>query len=862
MKKTGNPKKLLRLNTIIIALAVLAGVIPILVAGILFSQIAEKQIQDEIKTISQEFVEQEYIRLIQLQKQINGLFVSIESNNQVIDYFSSSKVDYIASENISSIDLYQLLTRNKNNDWIESIDLVRMDGQILTSRITGSGSQLKHETIAEYIIQTRKNPAGIYYEGIKQSGSPVLPDKTRISVIKQVQPKGSSDPLEEPIGFIIVNLSTARIYESLDPYRFAEGSQLYISDGEHRILFAYDYGRVGMYLPDDLSGSLGESRKSSVNNIKGIETFLVYHTLKPSNWTILLTIPVSSISGRSTDIQKSVGFIILVTLVTAIILAFLIIPHLVKPIIQMASYLREMREGTFDWKKRVTGSQIAELDELNHWFNAYIEDEENNKSIQLALNDSEMRYRSLFENSPVALWEEDFSEVITGLEAIGVRGETLRKYLENHPDEVIQLLGKIIITDINKATLNLYGYVDKESLLNNSNNLFHRVSHNALVDELMEIQKRNPVYEVVVDNSCSDGRVIQVKLRWSVFPGHEENMDKVIVITEDVTQQIQVNKMQSAIYRISEAATSTENLQELYRSIHKILGELMPANNFYIALYDGIDGMISFPYHVDENDPHPMPKKFGNGWTEYVIRTGQSVLLSPDNILLLEELEGVKTNGTDSIDWLGVPLKIGDKIIGMLAVQTYSEGVRYSEREKDILVFVSNQIAMAIDRKRSEERLLYSSTHDTLTGLYNRGYYEEEIHRLSSGRQNPVGVIIMDIDGLKITNDKFGHAAGDELLRSFAKVLQKEFRTSDVVARLGGDEFGILLPLSSINIVKKAVGRIQNSVKSFNETNPKYQLSFSVGYYTNEESGSVSDAILMADSLMYQDKAHKRENEK
>lgn len=162
---------------------------------------------------------------------------------------------------------------------------------------------------------------------------------------------------------------------------------------------------------------------------------------------------------------------------------------------------------------------------------------------------------------------------------------------------------------------------------------------------------------------------------------------------------------------------------------------------------------------------------------------------------------------------------------------------------------------MAIDRKRNEEKLLFSSTHDTLTGLYNRGYFEEEIHRLSSGRQNPVGVIIMDIDGLKLVNDKFGHAVGDELLRSFAYVLHKEFRSNDVVARLGGDEFGVLLPLSPMNIVKKAVSRIQNSVKHYNETNPTYQLSYSIGYFTTEDSGSIAEAILMADTLMYQDKA-------
>ena len=335
-------------------------------------------------------------------------------------------------------------------------------------------------------------------------------------------------------------------------------------------------------------------------------------------------------------------------------------------------------------------------------------------------------------------------------------------------------------------------------------------------------------------------------------------MSRVIVNTADITQQIQAISVQSAIYRISQAASATENLQELYASIHLILGELMPAKNFYIALYDGDEGMISFPYHVDEMDPPLKPRKFGNGWTEYVIRTGQPVLLSPENLDKLEEEEGVKTTGSNSIDWLGVPLKVEDRIIGMAAVQTYSEGVRYTEVEKEILVFVSNQMAMAIDRKRIEEKLKYSSTHEPLTGLYNRGYYEEEIKRLSTGRQFPVGVIMMDIDGLKVINDKFGHAAGDELLKSFASVLQKEFRSNDVVARIGGDEFSVLLPLSPMKIVKKAVERTQKSVDEFNELNPQIHLSFSVGFFTTESGDSVLDAIKHADALMYHDKTSKK----
>ena len=164
-------------------------------------------------------------------------------------------------------------------------------------------------------------------------------------------------------------------------------------------------------------------------------------------------------------------------------------------------------------------------------------------------------------------------------------------------------------------------------------------------------------------------------------------------------------KVQSAIYRVSETAHAVKDLPELFRSIHEIIGELMPAQNFYIALYDPATETLSFPYFVDEYDAPPAPKKPGRGLTEYVLRTGEPVLVSPEVFAELEQKGEVESIGVPSIDWLGVPLKAEDKPIGVLVVQSYTEGVRYGEEEKDILQYVSHQVAMAIEHKRADEAL-------------------------------------------------------------------------------------------------------------------------------------------------------------
>src|SRR5436309_12116705 len=173
----------------------------------------------------------------------------------------------------------------------------------------------------------------------------------------------------------------------------------------------------------------------------------------------------------------------------------------------------------------------------------------------------------------------------------------------------------------------------------------------------------------------------------------------------DVTERRRADQIQLATFRISEAAQAARNLQELFGAIHRIVGELMPAKNFYIALYDAPSGMLSFPYFVDEYDTDFPAKKLGKGLTEYVLRTGQPALVTPEVHAELERRGQVELIGAPSIDWLGVPSKIGDRPMGVLVAQTYAPGVRYGETERHILQFVSTQVAMAIERKRTEERL-------------------------------------------------------------------------------------------------------------------------------------------------------------
>ncbi len=173
----------------------------------------------------------------------------------------------------------------------------------------------------------------------------------------------------------------------------------------------------------------------------------------------------------------------------------------------------------------------------------------------------------------------------------------------------------------------------------------------------------------------------------------------------DVTERVRKERIQSAVYRISQATNAASNLGELFRSIHATVGELMRVKNFYIALQHPKTGLIHFPYFVDEEESSPPPQTPGKGLTEYVLRTGKALLASPEVFAQLEKAGEVVSIGPPSIDWLGVPLTTKDQTFGVLVVQSYTEGVRYDEEDRDVLKFVSTQIAMAIERKESEDAL-------------------------------------------------------------------------------------------------------------------------------------------------------------
>lgn len=367
-------------------------------------------------------------------------------------------------------------------------------------------------------------------------------------------------------------------------------------------------------------------------------------------------------------------------------------------------------------------------------------------------------------------------------------------------------------------------------------------------------------FEVEYRLRHTDGSYRWILGRGAGLRAEDGSIRRVAGAHTDITERKHTENVNAVLFHISNAISTTRDLDHLFSSIHAALKAYIDADNLIIALVDEERDRLEFRYLHDEVETHlsaleNISSASVRGMNMEVIRTGQPQLLHREQQMAVEVI------GTPSEVWLGVPLMLDGKVIGVMSTQDYADPHKFSELDVELMVSVSEQVAMAIQRKQNEEELARLALHDPLTGLPNRNLFSERLERALQRTKRHAAyqfaVLLFDLDGFKKVNDSFGHHVGDELLTRVATRLKPALRNTDTMARLGGDEFAILLEdFNSTREVISIVKRIQGEVgRPYVTAQSTITISASIGIVLQGTQYTDTEAILRdADTAMYQAK--------
>lgn len=299
------------------------------------------------------------------------------------------------------------------------------------------------------------------------------------------------------------------------------------------------------------------------------------------------------------------------------------------------------------------------------------------------------------------------TEEITRQKEILLFQQKMQFFIDHTPMGVVELDLEGRILSWNSSAERIFGYKKDTALGMQVADLLIPARQRQSFHYLFEgFIKQSGDGKVLMENMTAQGFPIQCEWVNSIIVDENGKSVGIMATIQEVTERIQSEAIQRTLYQISEAASTISNLPELYRSVHQIIGDLIQAKNFFIALHESESQVIRYVYFVDEKDESPVQRTFGNGLTEFVLLTGEPALVDPARFDELVAQGVVQNQGTPSVDWLGVPLKTQEGItFGVIAIQTYTEGERYNRSHLNIFNFVSTQVAAAILRVQDAEKL-------------------------------------------------------------------------------------------------------------------------------------------------------------
>ena len=299
-------------------------------------------------------------------------------------------------------------------------------------------------------------------------------------------------------------------------------------------------------------------------------------------------------------------------------------------------------------------------------------------------------------------------------QAILYEQNLLHALMDNVPDYIYFKDKQKRFVRVNKAEVE-YSNIPAEKMIGKTDFDFtpQELAKQAFSDDSLVIETGKPIIdkvEKVIFSNKTEHWLTTTKVPWQ---NREGKTIGLIGISRDITERMRNEKLQQALYNISQAANAPISLSELYRFIHQEIGTIIDASNFYISLINEEEDKLYFPYHQDEKDDiFTSITHFSqsNNIDAYLFKTGKPLLLNYQKMKKLIERKELSIEGTaiEKSIWLGAPLKVGEKIIGSMVVQSYTIPHLYNDGDIKMFEFCSSQVAMAIQCKITEEAIYKS----------------------------------------------------------------------------------------------------------------------------------------------------------
>ena len=462
-------------------------------------------------------------------------------------------------------------------------------------------------------------------------------------------------------------------------------------------------------------------------------------------------------------------------------------------------------------------------------------------------------YKSLFEYAPISLWEEDYSGIKLLFNDLQSQGITdLRKHFNQHPTDIDTCMKQIKVKHVNAKTLEMFGAKSETELLNNLDKIFRDEMRGHFQTELLALWGNESSWAGEGINYTLQSEPLNIRLHWQILPECIETWECVMVAIENITSLKKAEARFQHLFTYAPISLWEEDYHGIWELFETLRAEGITDLQSHLAgRPELVDQFMSMIRVLDIN--LKTLELFGASSKEVLLSNLDKVFRDEMRQHFASELVDMWNEKT-SYEREGINYSLSGEPINVHLDWRLMPG-----HEKDfswILVAIQDITA----RKKSEEYLRYLGTHDVMTGLYNRAFFEEQVLKLAES-DDDISFIMADLDGLKQVNDTLGHQAGDNIIRRAAEVLKAAFDQEEIVARIGGDEFVAILHNQQA-LQEVIIERIHSLILLNNKYYQGPELRIALGLATHKKNESLEKTLTRADEAMYVDKAnHYRNNQ-